>query len=61
SEARADAGVGCLAEQRAIEIAAGTEPLSPWLGDGQRVRIEAFDADGASLFGAIDQAVVVRR
>jgi fumarylacetoacetate (FAA) hydrolase len=61
SEDRADAGVGCLAEQRAIEIAAGGEPRTPWLADGQRVRIEAFGADGASLFGAIDQAVVVRR
>jgi fumarylacetoacetate (FAA) hydrolase len=61
SEERAEAGIACLAERRATEAAGGAEPVTPWLAFGDRVRIEAFDADGASLFGAIDQAVAPPR
>ena len=35
--------------------------LHPYLTHGDRVRIEVLDAQGGSLFGAIDQRVVVRR
>jgi fumarylacetoacetate (FAA) hydrolase len=50
-------GYGCLAEKRAVEAARGGEPITPFLAAGDVVRIEAFDATGASLFGAIEQRV----
>ena len=53
----AAAGCACIAEQRAHEVAAGAEPLTAYLGFGERVRIEAFGDDGQSVFGAIDQRV----
>lgn len=54
-------GVCCLAERRAIETLDDGEPKTPWLQHGDRVRIECVDADGRSLFGAIDQRVVPLR
>lgn len=51
-------GFGCIAERRAVDIAAGREPADRFLAAGDRVRIEAFGPDGRSLFGALDQAVV---
>jgi fumarylacetoacetate (FAA) hydrolase len=51
-------GFGAVGEKRAVEIVTGGEPRTPWLGHGDRVRIEAFGADGRSLFGALDQTVV---
>jgi len=55
----ADGGVGyaCLAELRMYETIAHGAPATPFLKFGDRVRIEMFDAAGASLFGAIDQCV----
>jgi len=32
--------------------------VTPFLKFGDRVRIEMFDAQGKSIFGAIDQTVV---
>jgi fumarylacetoacetate (FAA) hydrolase len=52
-----DAGFGCLGEKRAVEAVDSGEPRTPYLRPGDRVRIEAFDAGGRSLFGAIDQSV----
>lgn len=51
-------GAGCLLERRAEETLAGGEARTPFLGFGDRVRIEMRDAQGGPLFGAIDQAVV---
>ena len=55
----ADGGVGyaCLAELRTIETIAHGAPATPFMRFGDRVRIEMLDADGASIFGAIDQQV----
>ncbi|MBK1690256.1 fumarylacetoacetate hydrolase family protein [Rubrivivax gelatinosus] len=50
-------GAGCLAERRAAEAAAGTEPTTTWLATGSTLRVEAFAADGSSPFGAIEQRV----
>ncbi len=50
-------GYSCLAEIRTIETLNGGKPVTPFLGDGDRVRIEMFGADGQSVFGAIDQVV----
>ncbi|MET1078264.1 MAG: fumarylacetoacetate hydrolase family protein [Pseudomonas sp.] len=51
------AGSSCLAEKRMLEILEFGEAKTPYLKFGDRVRIEMFDASGASIFGAIDQVV----
>ncbi|MGZ9046581.1 MAG: fumarylacetoacetate hydrolase family protein, partial [Telluria sp.] len=52
-------GVGycCLAEVRMYETIEHGKPQTPFLKFGDTVRIEMFDAQGASIFGAIDQKV----
>jgi fumarylacetoacetate (FAA) hydrolase len=50
-------GVSCLAEKRALEMIHAGQAQTGWLRFGDRVRIEAFDADGVSVFGAIEQLV----
>jgi fumarylacetoacetate (FAA) hydrolase len=52
------AGSSCLAEKRSLEQIADGKPSTPFLRFGDRVRIEMLDANGQSLFGAIDQKVV---
>lgn len=52
----AAAGSGCIAERRALDTIGGRE-ATPFLQDGERVRIEAVDAAGRSIFGAIDHVV----
>ena len=51
-------GAGCLFERRAEEILKGGKAKTPFLKFGDRVRIEMVDAEGRSIFGAIDQAIV---
>jgi fumarylacetoacetate (FAA) hydrolase len=51
-------GSACLAEKRALETVQHGKPLTAFLKFGDRVRIEMFGRDGASIFGAIDQKVV---
>jgi fumarylacetoacetate (FAA) hydrolase len=51
------AGSCCLAEKRMIEIIASGAAATPFLKFGDRVRIDMKDADGRSIFGAIDQIV----
>ena len=50
-------GAGCLFERRAEEIIEGGEAKTPFLKFGDRVKIEMLDADGHSVFGAIDQLI----
>lgn len=52
-------GHGCIAEARVDEHGALGAARTPWLGDGDIVRIEMFDAQGASIFGAIEQRVAL--
>jgi fumarylacetoacetate (FAA) hydrolase len=52
------AGYTCLAEVRVVETLLTGKPSTPFLKFGDRMRLEMCDADGASIFGAIDQAVV---
>lgn len=56
----ADGGVGysCLAEVRMVEKILHGEMKTPFMRFGDRIRIEMFDRDGKSVFGAIDQRVV---
>lgn len=51
-------GYSCLAELRMIETIEHGAPKTPFMRFGDRVRIELFDKDGTSVFGAIDQQVV---
>ncbi|MBI5110220.1 MAG: fumarylacetoacetate hydrolase family protein [Rhodocyclales bacterium] len=55
----ANGGVGycCIAEVRMYETIEEGKPRTPFMRFGDRVRIEMFDASGASIFGAIDQQV----
>ena len=50
-------GCGCLAELRAREQLAGGEALTPFLHFGDEYRLEYFDLDGTSVFGAIHQRI----
>lgn len=56
----AEGGVGysCIAEIRMIETIEDGKPSTSFMSFGDTVRIEMFDKDGASIFGAIDQKVV---
>ena len=42
---------------RAIEIIAGGKPQTPFMRFGDVVRIEMLDANGNSIFGAIEQRI----
>jgi fumarylacetoacetate (FAA) hydrolase len=51
-------GYSCIAEIRSVETIHSGAPKTPFLRAGDRVRIEMLDADGRSIFGAIEQEVV---
>ena len=50
-------GSACIAEKRMLETIDSGKAITPFLRFGDRVRIEMRDADGSSIFGAIDQEV----
>ena len=52
-----ETGHACLAEVRADEETAHGKATTPWLRHGDIVRIEMLDAQGHSIFGAIEQRV----
>lgn len=54
----AKVGSSCISERRAIEIIADGKPSTSFMRFGDRVRMQAADADGGHPFGAIDQSVV---
>jgi fumarylacetoacetate (FAA) hydrolase len=51
-------GYSCIAELRSVETILHGAPKTPFLKPGDRVRIEMHDADGAAIFGTIDQEVI---
>jgi fumarylacetoacetate (FAA) hydrolase len=51
-------GFASLAGKRAAELAQEGAAYTPWLCAGDSVRIEMKGADGASVFGAIEQTAV---
>jgi fumarylacetoacetate (FAA) hydrolase len=55
----AEGGVGysCLAEVRTIETILKGKPVTPFLRDGDVVRIQMVDARRHTIFGAIEQRV----
>jgi fumarylacetoacetate (FAA) hydrolase len=55
--AQGGVGYSCIAELRMIETIRDGAPATPFMAFGDRVRMEMLDAQGRSIFGAIDQAV----
>jgi fumarylacetoacetate (FAA) hydrolase len=51
-------GYSCIAEKRCLEAIADGEAKTPFMKFGDSIRIEMQDANGRSIFGAIDQRVV---
>jgi fumarylacetoacetate (FAA) hydrolase len=51
-------GASCLAEIRMLEIIADGKPSTPFMKFGDNIRIEMFDQQGHSIFGAIEQKIV---
>ncbi|GFE79545.1 2-keto-4-pentenoate hydratase [Steroidobacter agaridevorans] len=51
-------GSACIAERRTLEQIEQGKAATPFLKFGDTVRIEMFDEQGRSIFGAIDQKVV---
>jgi fumarylacetoacetate (FAA) hydrolase len=54
-------GSACLAEKRALEQIEFGKPRSAFLKYGDRVRLEAFDAQERSIFGAIEFRIVTAK
>ncbi len=50
-------GASCFAERRTVETLEHGKPLTPFMKFGDTVRIEMLDAEGRSIFGAIEQTV----
>jgi len=51
-------GASCLAEIRMLEIIADGKPSTPFMKFGDTIRIEMFDLNGSSIFGAIEQKII---
>jgi fumarylacetoacetate (FAA) hydrolase len=52
-------GYSCIAEKRAIETIESGAPKTEFMQPGDTIRIEMKDGNGQSVFGAIEQKVVV--
>jgi fumarylacetoacetate (FAA) hydrolase len=50
-------GYSCIAEVRMIETIRDGAPKTPFMSFGDTIKIEMFDKQGNSIFGAIDQTV----
>ena len=53
-------GYCCIAEKRMLETIDNGKPETGFMKFGDAVRIEMLDAEGKSIFGAIDQVVAAR-
>lgn len=51
-------GSSCIAEKRMLEIIKEGKPITPFMQWGDEVKIEMFDNNNRSIFGAIKQKVV---
>jgi fumarylacetoacetate (FAA) hydrolase len=54
-------GYSCIAEIRMIETIESGQPGTAFMQDGDVIRMEMSDDSGQSVFGAIEQTVVIRR
>jgi fumarylacetoacetate (FAA) hydrolase len=50
-------GYCCIAEKRSLEMIESGSATTPFMKYGDTVRIEMFDEQGRSIFGAIEQRV----
>lgn len=50
-------GASCFAERRTVETLRDGKPSTPFMSYGDVVRIEMLDAQGNSIFGAIEQRI----
>ena len=50
-------GASCFAERRTVETLRDGQPSTPFMAFGDTVRIEMLDAEGRSIFGAIEQRI----
>jgi fumarylacetoacetate (FAA) hydrolase len=50
-------GASCFAELRTVETLRDGKPSTPFMAYGDTVRIEMLDANGESIFGAIEQRI----
>jgi len=55
-----EAGSACISERRALEMIAHGQVQTPFMRFGDRVRIEALNEEGDTVFGAIDQRIVAQ-
>jgi len=55
-----EVGSTCIAERRGIEMIDHGKASTPFMRFGDRVRMEANDSKGISVFGPIDQRVIRR-
>jgi fumarylacetoacetate (FAA) hydrolase len=51
-------GYSCIAEKRCLETIADGEAKTPFMKFGDTIRIDMLDANGKSIFGAINQQLV---
>ena len=58
--ARGGLGYSCIVEQRTVETLVDGAPRTPFLKEGDVVRIEMLDDSRHSIFGAIEQTVEAR-
>ncbi|OUM07951.1 fumarylacetoacetate hydrolase [Pseudomonas syringae] len=56
-----EAGSACISERRALEMIDCGQARTPFMRFGDRVRIEALNEEGDTLFGAIDQRIVAQK
>ncbi len=54
----AEAPAACLLDRREQERATHGQARTPWLDDGDSVKVEAVDTQGRSVFGAVDTHVI---
>lgn len=59
----AEGGVGysCIAEIRMIETIQTGAPVTPFMKDGDHIKIEMKDQNGVSIFGEINQTVQIQQ
>lgn len=53
----ASRGYTCIAEKRCLETIADGAPKTPYMQFGDSIKLEMLDANGKSIFGAIDQVM----
>lgn len=61
NETYREVGSSCISKRRAIELVAHGAPRTPFMRFGETVRMEMLGPNGRSVFGAIQQRVVVNR